>query len=528
MAAYKDEAPVLVLPELPELPELYAALGTEGMGGAPPGVPPGLWASMCKKRLEDMHESNQLSMPQREEHLQKRQFHVPGGGKPRILTLQEDPTGKFGGSCSSGTVLWPAAIALIEHLDAEVEKSCLNCRVLELGAGCGAVGMFLSLFKGCEVWLTEAPEQLPLLARNASENSPDGLDLQVAPLKWGDAAALEQLTAMGSFEMLVGSDVTYRPECLGELLSTAQQLLSPRGRFFLSFQDRPGEEAHLEVQLKKCQAFRTLKRLTKSAQLEGQEEVQIVILELCHASAEPEIIRPPQATGNVEDEFFRLTGIRPDPVSIPKREKPKVAEPKPKASFKERVVKDLLDRGMVDYLGDIDEETKSKVAVAAGYPLSMLQKPSQKAKLDEAMAAAAEDWFGSNGKGQKVAEPVVEDRPQDLEQKESDEKTKKQGGVVLKCLEGLDWQLQDTQDSLSVSVTFTEELWLGLAGVSGTEFKEAVSFELAEEELRVLHAGSVVLDLKLPAAVDAPSASASVSSRKMRVAVKAQKISKAK
>lgn len=144
------------------------------------------------------------------------------------------------------------------------------------------------------------------------------------------------------------------------------------------------------------------------------------------------------------------------------------------------------------------------------------------------MAAAAEDWFGSNGKGQKVAEPVVEDRPQDLEQKESDEKTKKQGGVVLKCLEGLDWQLQDTQDSLSVSVTFTEELWLGLAGVSGTEFKEAVSFELAEEELRVLHAGSVVLDLKLPAAVDAPSASASVSSRKMRVAVKAQKISKAK
>ena len=39
---------------------------------------------------------------------------------------------------------------------AQVEKSCLNCRVLELGAGCGAVGMFLSIFKGCEAWLTEA------------------------------------------------------------------------------------------------------------------------------------------------------------------------------------------------------------------------------------------------------------------------------------------------------------------------------------------------------------------------------------
>ena len=35
--------------------------------------------------------------------------------------------------------------------------------------------------------------------------------------------------------------------------------------------------------------------------------------------------------------------------------------------------------------------------------------------------------LGSSSAGQKVAEPVVEDRPQDLEQKESDEKTKKQG-----------------------------------------------------------------------------------------------------
>jgi len=289
----------------------------------------------------------------------------------------------------------------------------------------------------------------------------------------------------------------------------------------LSFQDRPGEEAHLEAGLQ-TSGFRPLKRLTKAAKLEGQEEVQIVIIELCHAGAEPEVIRPPQATGNVEDEFFRLTGIRPEPVVVPKREKPRAAEPKPKASFKERVVKDLLDRGMVDYLGDVDEETKSKVAASAGYPLSMLQRPSQQARLDEAMAAAGEDWFSSKGKGPNVAEPA-EDRPQESEEKSAFSKQ----GLVLKCLDGLDWELQDTEDALSVTVTFTHELWLGLCGVSGgTAFKEAVSFELSEEELRVLHAGSVVLDLRLPATVDAPNASASVSNRKMRVAVKAPQISK--
>lgn len=503
--------------EMPELPELFAALG-EGMGGPPPGIPAALWGSMCKKRLQDMHESNHLTVSEREEHLTKRQFHVPGRGK-RTLTLQEDPTGKFGGSCGSGTVLWPAAMALVEHLDGEVEKSCLNCRVLELGAGVGAVGLFLALFKGCEVWLPEAPEQLPLLVRNVNENSPDGLDLQVAPLKWGDKEALEQLAALGRFDMIVGSDVTYRPECLSDLLSTAHQLMSPQGRFFLSLQDRPGEAEHLEAALKTSSLQIRGEALRRKAKLQGAEEVSVLIFELCHVGAEPRVVRPPQATGDVEEEFFRLTGIRPDPVVLPKRDKPAVQEPKVIPSFKERVVKDLLDRGMVDYLGDVDEETKSKVAASAGYPASMLERPAK--KLEEAVAAAAaEDWFspckGSGG-------PEVVQRSE--EPQEHQDLASKKGGQVLKCLDGLDWELLDLEeDTMSVTVTFTEELWSALSGVSGTAFKEAVSFELAEQELRVLHAGSVVLDLRLPVAVDAPKASASVSSRKMRVAVKAKKL----
>eukprot|EP00435_Cladocopium_sp_Y103_P017221 s3009_g4.t1 len=51
------------------------------------------------------------------------------------------------------------------------------------------------------------------------------------------------------------------------------------------------EEAHLEAGLQKFSGFRQLKRLTKAAKLEGQEEVQIVIIELCHAGAEPELMR---------------------------------------------------------------------------------------------------------------------------------------------------------------------------------------------------------------------------------------------
>ncbi|CAE7411307.1 unnamed protein product [Symbiodinium pilosum] len=184
-------------------------------------------------------------------------------------------------------------------------------------------------------------------------------------------------------------------------------------------------------------------------------------------------------------------------------------------------VASLETPGMADYLDDIDEETKLKVAAEAGYPQSIFEKP--KKGLDEAAirAAAAEDWFSTKAPAPRGRE--TEPVPEPAEEAP----LRKDGGNVLKCLEGLDWELIEDEESLAVNVTFSDSLWFRLCGVTGySAFKEAVSFELAEQQLRVLHAGSVVLDLQLPSPVDAPGASASVSSRKMRVAVKARKLSK--
>lgn len=500
---------------VPELSSLFAALGAERPPeGLPPNVPPALWAAMCRKRMEDIWEHNTSSFQDRESHLRKRHFPIPGPPKGRSLTLLEDPTGRFAVG-TTGAVLWPAATALIEYLDGQVQKSCLNFRCVELGAGVGAVGLFMALHKGCEVTLTEVPEQLQLLGLNVSENSPTGLDLQVAPLTWGDQ---EQMEVLGTFEMVVGSDVSYRPQCIGELLSTAERLLAPGGRVVLSLQDRPGEADLLESSLKSLAVSKRESVMAKS--LEGEEDVPVIIFEL-RRPTEMQPREAPKAAGDVEDEFFRLTGIRPDPVVIPKKEKPKEPPPEPpRPSFKERVVRDLLDRGMAEYVGDVDEETK--VAKEAGYPLSVFDKP--KTMLNDAAirAAAAEDWFSTKAK------PPSRGAEEEEADKTPPEETglRKDGGTVLKCLDGLDWELMQDEASLAVNVTFSDELWFRLCGVTGySAFKEAVSFELAEKQLRVLHAGAVVLDLQLPAPVDAKGASASVSSRKMRVAVKAQKLS---
>ncbi|CAE7328763.1 Nphp3 [Symbiodinium necroappetens] len=267
--------------------------------------------------MEDIWEHNTSSFQDRESHLRKRHFPIPGPPKGRSLTLLEDPTGRFAVG-TTGAVLWPAATALVEYLDGQVKKSCLNFRCVELGAGVGAVGLFMALHKGCEVTLTEVPEQLQLLGLNVSENSPTGLDLQVAPLTWGDQ---EQMEVLGTFEMVVGSDVSYRPQCIGELLSTAERLLAPGGRVVFSLQDRPGEADLLESSLKSLAVSKRQSVMAKS--LEGEEDARnSAILGLAFDSSSPgfEAITTPaellRAFKRYQPLFFpRATTAHPSAVS---------------------------------------------------------------------------------------------------------------------------------------------------------------------------------------------------------------------
>eukprot|EP00931_Biecheleriopsis_adriatica_P089951 TRINITY_DN64004_c0_g1_i1.p1 TRINITY_DN64004_c0_g1~~TRINITY_DN64004_c0_g1_i1.p1 ORF type:complete len:566 (-),score=129.99 TRINITY_DN64004_c0_g1_i1:42-1568(-) len=502
---------------------------------------------MCKRRMEDIHLSHGLSLEEREKHLRRRHFQVPGQSG-RSLTLLEDPSGRFA-TGTSGAVLWPAVVSLIEHLDEKVHASCLNStRVLELGAGLGAAGLFLALHKGCEVVVTETPESLPLLARNISENCAEGSGgPQVAPLRWGSSEHIGML-APGTYDLVIGSDVTYRPDCLDDLLSTAAQLLEPRGSLVLTLQDRRGEAEQLEQALATCScrpfriASRSEKVVSSVASPAGEEGVKVLLFELrlsedlseegCMSKISngyaPTSV--PSTAAEVEEEFFRITGIRPDPVNIPPKPKPKEPpQPQPAGlNFKERIVKELLSRGMGDYLCDVDDELKAKLE--AQIPEKRPSTESQRRRFAEEHYASAvseatrEDWFGDQP-GQSCEVPELDSEVTAQEKASEPVPTSVKAGATARvCLNGLDWDIEEDQEQLAVNVSFGDDLWLALSGVSGCDaFKEAVSFELADEELRVLHAGTVVLDLKLPVTVDATRAAASVSSRKKRVAVRAPK-----
>lgn len=99
--------------------------------------------------------------------------------------------------------------------------------------------------------------------------------------------------------------------------------------------------------------------------------------------------------------------------------------------------------------------------------------------------------------------------------------------IVRSCAPGLEWDVTISEDEreLSATVVFKEEIWEALTGspsvsAGSKSFRDAVSFELSEEELRVTYMGSAVLELGLPQPVDAAAAAAKLSSKLRRVIVR--------
>merc|ERR1719296_485003 len=132
-----------------------------------------------------------MSEAERDECLRRLTVPIPGEPPDRTIELIEDPKDVHA-SGSTGTVIWPSAVGLIQHLDttlprpgsgtkAQADRPC----VVELGAGTGAVGIFLAQHKGLQVVVTEVPNALPLLRRNLQIGTL-GEAVVAAPLEWGN------------------------------------------------------------------------------------------------------------------------------------------------------------------------------------------------------------------------------------------------------------------------------------------------------------------------------------------------------
>lgn len=139
----------------------------------------------------------------------------------RRLTLHQSPSNFKGASGVTGAVVWDSGVVLAKFLEHAADGGLLaarGARAVELGAGCGLVGVVAALL-GARVVATDLPDRLRLLRKNLEENlGPGDGDARVAELVWGEDDDPDP--EMMHPELLLGSDVVYSEEAVDDLLAT--------------------------------------------------------------------------------------------------------------------------------------------------------------------------------------------------------------------------------------------------------------------------------------------------------------------
>jgi predicted nicotinamide N-methyase len=139
---------------------------------------------------------------------------IPVG--PAALELEQAPP-TLGGTDPLGTActVWRGGERLVELLQARRELVA-GKRVVELGSGTGIAGLACAAHGASRVVLTDLPENLPLLRRNATRNgwvqSLCGCEVSVEKLDW-------HTDALPACDVLLGADVCYHEAAVPALIT---------------------------------------------------------------------------------------------------------------------------------------------------------------------------------------------------------------------------------------------------------------------------------------------------------------------
>ncbi|KAL2334397.1 hypothetical protein Fmac_015610 [Flemingia macrophylla] len=137
----------------------------------------------------------------------------------------------------TGAVMWDSGVVLGKFLEHSVDSGMLvlqGKKIVELGSGCGLVGCIAALLGG-EVILSDLPDRMRLLRKNIETNMKQVSlrgSITVTELTWGEDPDAEIVDP--SPDYVLGSDVVYSEEAVGDLLETLMQLSGPNTTIFLA------------------------------------------------------------------------------------------------------------------------------------------------------------------------------------------------------------------------------------------------------------------------------------------------------
>jgi len=128
-----------------------------------------------------------------------------------------------------GGKVWVVSVDLCRTLERLLPRGLAQCRVLELGAGCGLVGLVLAS-TGHSVLLTDTPSMQPHLNANVEANrSALGVSISVEAdvLAFGNDVDSATVARSGPYDLIVGADITFLHHIRTSLIHTLLQLCSP-------------------------------------------------------------------------------------------------------------------------------------------------------------------------------------------------------------------------------------------------------------------------------------------------------------
>mmetsp|Transcript_7866 Transcript_7866/g.14472 ORF Transcript_7866/g.14472 Transcript_7866/m.14472 type:complete len:274 (-) Transcript_7866:194-1015(-) len=134
-------------------------------------------------------------------------------------------------------VVWPSAQEMCRYF-VKHPQLVEGKRILELGSGTGLCGITLAYLGAKQVVLTDYNEAAVNLIRdNVEMNGQSGV-CDCFELTWGDPeGAAQVIDASGgeAFDIVLGTDVVYEPECIRPLLQSALMFMEPtNGEFYLA------------------------------------------------------------------------------------------------------------------------------------------------------------------------------------------------------------------------------------------------------------------------------------------------------
>jgi len=149
---------------------------------------------------------------------------------------------------NKGGIFWDGSYLLLKYfLNIETtwkseSNEKLPIRILEIGSGTSVPSIVTGLL-GYQVVTTDLPFLLPFVEKNVYENLPQGQNVKVKPLEWGNEEHMRNISER--FDYIIGAELIYVEEAFDNLVKTLRYFSDENTKVIMTHKIRIPERTEL-------------------------------------------------------------------------------------------------------------------------------------------------------------------------------------------------------------------------------------------------------------------------------------------